>query len=462
MTRPDTAAATDPRAAYWCALLGGAFLLRLLVAQVVLADMPLVSDSLSYSLTGVALHEHFPGARAFFWPPGMPALLAGVYALLGSELWVSRLVACTLGTLQVALSTALARELLADPRGVRATGWLAALYPPAVLMSGQTYSQHLAGVALTALALFAMRLWRTGRTFDGACAGIAWGIGCATRPSMLSVGPALLSLAAVAWWRGRARLAAAPGWERRVAGGALLGVALAGAILAPVALHNRRHGAGATLSTNNEANFFYGNNPYTPHYKTSHLGQREASQLDPAVRDYLQRFRNAPDPRAAMRNEALRYIGEHPGITAWRSANRIRAFWGFDYLMARNIQLDRGLGTGWLLALTALEAGGYALVIALALVTLLCGAGELRRPAAWTALACVVAYQVPYALAFSAGTYHFPVMGLLFPFAGLAVAGDPRREPPWLRARSSRALWLALAIFVAIQIEYAIQTLVWM
>ena len=462
MTRPSTGAGANPRVAYWCALLAGAFLLRLLVAQVVLGNMPLVSDALSYSLEGVALREHFPGIRAFFWPPGMPVLLAGVYTLLGSELWVSRLVACVLGTLQVALSAALARELLADPRGVRATGWLAALYPPAVLMSGQTYSQHLAGVALTALALFATRLWRAGRAFDGACAGIAWGVGCATRPSMLSVGPALLSLGAVAWWRGRARIAAASDWERRVAGGALIGVVLAGAILAPVALHNRRQGAGATLSTNNEANFFYGNNPYTPDYKTSHLGQREASKLDPAARDYLRRFASDPNPRAAMRNEALRYIGEHPVITAWRTANRIRAFWGFDYLMARNIQIDRGLATCWLLALTALEAGGYALVIALATVTLLCGAGELRRPAAWTVLACVAAYQAPYALAFSAGTYHFAVMGLLLPFAGLAAARDPRREPPWLRARSSRALWLALAVFVGLQIEYALQTWVWM
>jgi len=462
MTRPNAFADAEHPVAYTCALLGGAFLLRLLVAQVVLGDMPLVSEALSYSLEGVALREQFPGTRAFFWPPGMPALLAGVYALLGSDLWVSRLVACTLGTLQVALSMALARELLADPRGVRATGWLAALYPPAVLMSGQTYSQHLAGVALTALALFATRLWRAGRAFDGACAGIAWGVGCITRPSMLSVGPALLSLGAVAWWRGRAHFAAAPGWERRVAGGALIGVAVAGAILAPVALHNRRQGAGVTLSTNNEANFFFGNNPYTPNYKTSHLGQRDASHFDPVVRDYLQRFRSAPDPRTAMRDEALRYISEHPGVTAWRTVNRMRAFWGFDYLMARNIQLSQGLAAGWLLALTALEAGGYALVIALALVTLLCGAGELRRPATWTVLACVAAYQVPYVLAFSAGTYHFAVIGLLFPFAGLAAARDPRREPPWLQARSSRALWLALAIFVGVQLEYAPQTWVLM
>jgi len=461
MTRPGTSTIPELRASYWCAVLGGAFLLRLLVAQVLLGEMPLVSDAHSYSLEGVALSESFPGQRAFFWPPGMGMLLAGVYASFGSELWVSRLVACTLGTLQVALSMALARELLVDPRGVRATGWIAALYPPAVLMSGQTYSQHLAGVALTALALFAIRLWRTGRVSNGVWAGIAWGIGCATRPSMLSVGPALLALGVAATLWGRDRFVAASDW-RRVAGGALLGLALAGAILAPVALHNQRHGAGATLSTNNEANFFYGNNPHTPHYKTSHLGQREASQLDPAVRAYLERFRSAAEPRTAMRDEALRYVREHPGITLWRSLNRIRAFWGFDYLMARNIQLDRGLGAAWLVALVTLEAGGYALVIALAFVTLLCGAGELRRPATWTLLVCVAAYQAPYVLAFSAGTYHFPVMGLLIPFAGLAAARDLREEPPWLRARSDRTLWIVLAIFVAIQIEYAIQTLVWM
>jgi hypothetical protein len=462
MSQSVAIAGRDLRGTDWCALLGGAFLLRLFVAQVALGNMPLVSDARSYSLEGIALSTSFPGARAYFWPPGMPTLLAGVYALLGSDPWVSRLVGCSLGTLQVGLSTLLAREVLADLRGVRAAGWIAALYAPAVLMSGQPYSQLLAGVALTALALFAMRTWRTGRVSEGACAGVAWGVGCVTRPSMLSIVPVLLSLGAAVWWRRRANFGAPRGQLQRVAVAALVGVALAAAILTPVALHNLRYGAGATLSTNNEANFFVGNNPYTPHYKTSHLGQRELNEFDPATRAYLEHFRSASDPRVTMRDEALRYIREHPGISAWRTANRIRAFWGFDYLMARNIQLDQGLGTGWLVVLTAVEAGGYVLVMSLALVTLLCGTGELRRAPTWIAMACVAAYQAPYALAFSAGTHHFPVIGLLFPFAGLALARDPCREQPWLRARSSRTLWLALAILVGIQIEYGIQTLVWM
>jgi 4-amino-4-deoxy-L-arabinose transferase-like glycosyltransferase len=456
----DTGAGGGPQVLYWCAVLGTAFVLRLVVSQVVLGDMPLVSDARFYAAEGEALSKDFLGNQSFFWPPGMPMLLAGFYALLGSEPWVSRLVVCAVGTLQVAFSIALARELFLEARAERATGWLAALYPPAVMMSGQTYSQHLAGVALTALALFAIRLWRTGRAFDGICAGIAWGVGCLTRPSMLSVGPALMLLAIVAWYRGH-RLEP-PGWQRRVLRGAGLCVVVTGSILAPVILHHLRLGAGPTLSTNNEANFFLGNNPYTPYYKTWHLGHRELSELDPAVREYLERFRNAPSPRAAMRDEALRYVAEHPGMTGLRTLSRIRAFWGFDYLMARDIQLHRGLGTTGLLALTAIEASSYALVMVLALVTLLCGAGELRGPATATVLACVAAYQLPYTLTFSAGTYHFPVIGLLFPFTSLALARDPRREEPWLQARQSRRLWIALVVFAAIQIEYGIQAWSWM
>jgi hypothetical protein len=450
--------ARDDRGASDATIVGVALAVRAVVAYGILSGMPLVSDAQSYALAGVALRDHFPGDRAYFWPPGMPALLAGAYAVLGSDLWVSRLVACALGTLQVALALAWAREMLPDARSVRATGWIAALYPPAVLMSGQTYSQHLAGVALTALALFAARLWRSGRMRDGVGAGIAWAVGCATRPSMLSVAPVLVGLAAAASWRARA---AGTSGSRRAAAAAL-GAACTAALLAPIALHNQHHGAGPTLSTNNDANVFYGNNPYTPNYKTSHLGQRELDQLEPNVRAYLERFKSAPNARAAMRDETLRYVREHPGITAWRCVNRLRAFWGFDYLMARNIQLDRGLGTGALVALTALEAGGYALVMALAFVTLAGGWDALRRVPAWTALAATAAYQAPYVLAFSAGTYHYPVMGLLFPFAGFAASRDPRSEPPWLRARRSRALRWTFAVFAAIQIEYALQTLVWM
>src|SRR5438876_5885799 len=108
--------------------------------------------------------------------------------------------------------------------------------------------------------------------------------------------------------------------------------------IGPAMQHKAARGAGGTISTNNEGNTWLGNNPYTPNYKTSELGQHPVSEFSPPVRRYLQRFTSRPNEREAQREEALRYIGEHPANTLLRTINRIREFWGFDYTFSRDIE----------------------------------------------------------------------------------------------------------------------------
>jgi hypothetical protein len=82
-----------------------------------------------------------------------------------------------------------------------------------------------------------------------------------------------------------------------------------------------------------------------------------------------------------------------------------------------------------------------------------------RSPAVLLLLLLAAAYQAPYAVAFSSGTYHHPVMGLLFPLAGLALASWRDPEGALARARRSRGFWAAAVLLVALQIEYAYHTL---
>jgi hypothetical protein len=436
-------------------------LARVLVAFGLLGGMPLYSDARSYADEAASLLAHFPPDKAFYWPPGNGLVLAAgrlAFGWLGGDLFAIRLTVLILSLLIVFYVFILSARLCGPRIGLLA-GLLAALYPPSVMLAGQSYSHHLAALCLLGVAYSGVRgvlerdTGAAGRVLHLALIGLWLGLGTLTRPSMLSIGPVLPGFAL---WRlyagGRARLA--------LLGGGLVAALLSVAWLAPVVLHNARLGAGYTISTNNERNFFLGNNPYTHHYKTSHLGQRHLSQLPPDVRAYLMEMYKRPNARAEMKREALAFIKAHPMLTAQRTLSRIRSYWGFDYIAARVIQGYLGVGTAKLLPLLAVEAGGYIALMLLALLGICCLSGGIGRAPAGFLLGLVVWYQVPYMIAFSGGTYHFPGVWLLMPFAGLALGAlldpDPARRAGWIgAARRSRWLWAAWIVFLLVQVEYA-------
>jgi 4-amino-4-deoxy-L-arabinose transferase-like glycosyltransferase len=452
----------------WAAVVGVSLALRALVGLVWLGSMPLVHDAASYFEAAVGLLTDFPGRAAYYWPPGNAFALASVFSLTGPSVLAARLVMIALGVGGVVLTALLARRLVADvavasqspgttPRTEAIAGWIGALYMPAVLLSGQTYAQHLAAFCLLAFAWLGLRAVDRASLVFAALAGVAFAVGCLTRPSMVSVAPVLLVL----WALRMRRVIREHAPLARLAASAGVFLVAAAAIVLPVQAHNRTAGGGFTISTNNERNLFLGNNPYTPDYKTSHLGQRELTDLAPETRDYLRGFYERPDARVAMQHEAIDYIVHHPGVTAYRTFNRATSFWGFDYLGSRIIQEQRGWGKKALLVMLAFEAGAYMLVMALALAGIFAFRAEVdTRARAWL-VALAIAYEVPYMLAFSGGTYHFPVVGLLVPFAALALACARARPMRDLLARvaKSRGAVLALVAFVAIQIEYAYYSL---
>lgn len=460
---------------WWAGVLSVAILSRVLVAFAWLGGMPMVSDANDYYAMAVKLAARDFGG-AFYWPIGESVFLAAPFAVFGPSLAVARLATIATSLACVVLTALVACELGGAPAG-RAAGWIAAGYAPSVLLCGQTYSQHLAALCLVGLAYFGLRAIRTGRVGLFLGAGTALGVGCLTRPSMVSVVPVLIVAWAMAARARRSSLA-----RLSIGGAAALAVALACTL--PVAAHNALAGAGASLSTNNERNLFLGNNPYTPDYATSHLGQRSLAQLAPEPRAYLESFYRRTDARSAMRREAVDYAAAHPLRTAWRTVNRTLSFWGFDYLASREIQKWFGWRSLTTAPLLALEAGSYCAVAALVIVALfiLKGAGDglcLETPESsgrasmgWRTwlVSLALAYELPYSLAFSGGTYHFPVVPLLVPIAALAVAallqlvdGRPRAgvPPPGSatpRAPSAKARWrgaVALCVFAAVQAQYA-------
>ena len=415
-----------------------ALIVRSLVAFVVLRSMPLVSDAASYAEVAERLLEHFPGDFAYFWPPGMPYAIWAVWSVIGTGTTEARLLTVAIGVVNVVLVMLLARAVGGNDRIVTVAGWLAALFPPAVLLGTQTYSEGLTTTCLLAAVTLGLAGWRTGRSWLVACAGLPLGYAVVTRPAVVSVVVAFLLLAVVV--RTRAVLLGSAG-----------ALALVLAVAAPVAAHNRAHDAGLTISTNNERNVWLGNNRYTPLYKTSHLAQRERDELPADVRAYIERIESRSDARQAMREETVRYVAAHPLESILRTVNRVRAFWGYDYVLSREIQKAYEWGDARLLLPLAFEAGGYLVVAVAIVVGLVAGRRHLSRAGLAVIAVLALAYQLPYAFVFTVSSYHAPALALLMP---VAAAGAVELWTQHGGVFRQRGLILALCVFAAVQIEY--------
>ena len=321
-----------PTRAYWIALIGTAVLLRLIVSFVVLGGMPVFSDAKNYSGQAVDLlhgRTHLP----YYWPPGTSYLLAAGYWLFGIHRWVAHLVMLVLNVGAVITTVLIARRLLRNERSALLAGWILALYPGMILQVSQldSFDPTLIGVNLT--ALFALRAWDEGHIYDYALAGLALGLAALSRPASLILLLPMGVIAVVALRRRREQ-GTATGLGRIALGSAAL-VACAAATVAPAVAHNIVNHEGPTISVNNELNTWLGNNPYTPNYKTDDIGQHPIDGYPPAEQRYLRRFIYGEIPTRAQRtadlNEAKRFVEDHPAISFWRTLNRVRGFWGFEY-----------------------------------------------------------------------------------------------------------------------------------
>jgi 4-amino-4-deoxy-L-arabinose transferase-like glycosyltransferase len=446
----------SPTRRYWIALIAVAVLLRAIVALGLLHSLPITSDASAYSRQAADI-VHGKASYPYYWPPGTSYLLAIGYWLFGVHVWVARTLMILVSALSVVTTTMLARLLLRRWQAAALAGWALALYPAMWMVAAEPYAQDLTLLTLTAAILFAVRAWDYGRPLDYVLLGLSLGIASLARPSTLSVAVALGVIAVFATHPRRHRRAEFGGG--RVLAGALLSAVVMVATLTPALIHNRDHHQGYTVAINSEVNLWYGNNPYTPNYKTWDLGQRSASSFGPVAQRYLDRFTH-PGPitraeRSAYLQEALRFVYHHPAVTVLRTTNRVRAFWGFDYTMSSEFRNDWHKSAAVEALGLVFEAGGYAVLVLLVIIGL--GfARDLLRPGALTLLIVVIAaFELPYALDYAAGRWHYPILGLLAVVAGAGAYWLVITPDRWRRLRRSWAFWAALAVVLVVQLEYA-------
>lgn len=424
--------------------MGIGLVLRLALLSV-LGAKPLADDAADYHRMAVQLL----GGQPFEpdWPPGLPLYLALAYRLAGAHELVGRSAMLLVYLGFAAALYALTRRVVSQPMAVLLL-ILFAVAPSYVYFSVTTLTQLptaalLAAAACAALATLERPSFARATLLGMSLAGLVL-----VRPSSL-----LLCLATpplLAWSRRRLALLVAPA------------LVLALGIGAWTAQAHALTGRYLLINNANSQNLFYGNNPWTPLYRTWWFGSHKPGEQDVPDAFTAARTRLAGLPPSERDRAFSRYAIDHirtrPDLFLVRSLARLRTFFAFDTFTAAQLA-RRARAPMAALAVMAVDGGLYMLIGLGAIASLLEGAASPSRGvAAWVLGLGTLLYAAPYFVSFAHPTYHFPIVPLLAVLAAAAL--DRRLAPgaapvPWPMRRRI-ALITASAIFVAIQVEWAV------
>jgi 4-amino-4-deoxy-L-arabinose transferase-like glycosyltransferase len=423
-----------------------------LLAFVGLAARPLSDDAHDYYTMGVSL------ARGELfdidWPPGVPYLLFPLIKIFGEHEIIGRV--AMLGV-HAAFATTLylvARKL-AGLRAAILSAFAFAIAPSFVFGSVTPLTQ-LPTATLILLALWlALSLTENPSVPRGLMFGLVTGLLILVRPSNVALGAALLGWLA---------------WTLRKVKPAAAGAATAAAAVLLVAWTVQAHelcGRWMFINNANSQNLYYGNNPWTPTYKTWWFGSHKYGEPGVPlafVEDYRRLAATpAPERNHAFSQAAIDHIKDRPDLFILRSVSRVRTFLAFDTFAGAQL-LGKGGGGGGkmrsLLGLGVIALDALVYLTVLALVTIRLFVIPIKKNE-WLLLAAALLYSAPYFVSFSHPTYHLPVTPVLavlgLPILDHRLRGEPCLPPPASRGRM--ALFVTLLALVAIQVEWVLASI---
>jgi hypothetical protein len=410
-----------------------------------LAPQPLTDDAADYHALASALAS---GQRfEADWPPGLPLSLVPFYWMLGSETWVPRLVMLGWWAAFCAMLFLLTRAE-GGRRAANYTLTLFAAYPVFILLSVSPVTQLPMAAVLLIVLWSALLCARAASGRPTAIAGLLLGAALAAavliRPSSMALVPGVPALLVLR--------------RRRLAAGAVA-MALALAIVgAWVGYAYRVTGRLVLVSDASARNLYYGNDRWTPMYRTWWFGSHKfpESGVPEAFARELGRINGLPPgERDATFVSAVReQVRARPGLFLRRSLARVRVFLAFDTSTGAFLRRQAGAGVAASLAALAGDAVHFVVIVLLALALFLTRwRGEDGLLAAHGdlvvfALGICLMYALPYWLSFAHPTYHVPVVAVLGVLAGLGLARGraPVRWP-----------FFALGLlFLLVQLEWAL------
>jgi 4-amino-4-deoxy-L-arabinose transferase-like glycosyltransferase len=372
---------------------------------------PLSSDTLIYhqGATSLAAGRGFldaSGQPQGWWPVGYPALLAPFYRIFGARPTVAHAVNVLLAALTVAGIHRLALLLFGE-RSARLAALSFALHPTFILFASCVASENAMIPAVVWLAWLFARVGRDERAWRlSAAAGLVLGGAVYVRPTSgaLLAAPVLLGL--LRRERGL-----------RVAGRAAVVGAVALAVLWPWGLRNERaFGVFSVTSMNGASNLWMGNHPGSDGGACTLPGDLEEGPVVPRER--------------LLRQQALRFIGEHPGTYLTLVARRLWLTLRSDTAAVEwnASRITERFGSRAITGFKALTSGVYYLLVAAAIA-----AARRRRRAGrdWRDryLAGLLALlALPFVLIVGGNRYLLPLLPFLAVWAAALLATSQARQ----------------------------------
>jgi tetratricopeptide (TPR) repeat protein len=356
------------------------------------------------------------GTDVFYQAPLYPYFLGVIYAVLGRDLTLVRVIQAAVGAAACTMLGLAASRLFSKRVGLVA-GLSLALYAPAIFFDALFQK--------TVLDVFfvCLMLWISSRLCDSAAAtrewvwlGVALGAFALTRENAL-----VLVIVILAWiW-----IRSSPVRPRIAAAGAFaLGLAL---VLAPVAARNYAVGGGFYVTTAQFGpNFYIGNNaradgtyaPLRPGRGAPEYERRDATDLAERA---LERALTPAQVSRYWTDRALAFISSQPGRWVLLLGRKLFLLVNADEMLDTESQETHAESSmvlrvfGWF--------GHFGLLVPLALVGAVATWPERRR--LWPVHAMAIAYAASVIAFYVFARYRFPLVPFLVLFASAGLVAAP-------------------------------------
>jgi hypothetical protein len=415
-----------------------------LLYLIAIAHQPLASDaSRYYEMAGnLAMGRHFVP----YWPPGLPLYLAAFSSVFGNSDLVAR-VAMLPSYFVLCFALYKTAYLLTSERACGNLALLPLAFAPGMICAAvEPITETPAAVLMMVVACSLIGV-KSGKAGSAPWVlGLAIGCLALLRPASLIL---LLIVPPYLAWR-----------SKRVMAGIFVCLIPALMVIAWIGYVHRGTGQLVMINTANTRNFYLGNNPQTPIYRTWWMGSHhEPGAASPEF--------DTVSVQKQYSIDARNYIKQYPGLFLVRTFNRVCVFFAFDTYAGAYVIENYGFPRVIGLLIVAADSAIYC-VLAVGSILYLATLPGMKDPAsgsrdkwinACLLLGLSLLYAVPYFIAFSHPRYHFPLEPLLMAcsaaFALPFIKGVPQTALDRLRARKF-SVATAILLFLAVQIEFAV------
>jgi Flp pilus assembly protein TadD/4-amino-4-deoxy-L-arabinose transferase-like glycosyltransferase len=394
----------------------------------------LLGDAASYDSWAQSIAAgNWLGVGVFYQAPLYPYFLGTLYALFGRDLILVRVFQSLLGAIACVLMTTASARLFGRRAGI-AAGLLLACYAPAIFFDGLLQKSVLDLLILCCLLFAVANLREQITSWRCIASGIAIGCLALTRENAFVLAPLILIWL---WLRGQRALKPL-----------LLVAAGIALVIGPVVARNTLVGGGLYLTTSQLGpNLYIGNNDYaTGTYVSLRPGrgnaayeQQDATKL---AEEALGHELTPAEVSEYWRDRALEWISDHPGKAVRLTARKLLLVWnGTELVDTEDIASHAEYSL-------PLEMLGKIIYFGTVAPLGLLGMWMTRRRwrELWLFPAMCLVYSASTALFYVLDRYRYPLVPMLVPFAGVALAG----LATWWKGTTLRERWSTVVVFAVV------------